>query len=102
VPKVSAACALVLIVLTAPAFAADVPGVIKRALMLVGAMETPRMLRDICDAEAPEAKAANSEAYDAWREKHGALMAAARQLLEDANERLVPVFKHDDISNAAY
>jgi hypothetical protein len=91
---VKASTCILLLVLYVPlhvGMAADMPLKVQRALTLIGTVELPRMMFELCKARAPDSAAKNSESYDAWRQKFGDLSASAWHLLEERNEVLAPM-----------
>ena len=71
--------------------AANMPLPVQRALTLIGTVELPRLMFELCKARAPESAPKNSESYDAWRQKFGELAASAWRLLDEHNETLAPM-----------
>ena len=85
---------IVLLLLCVPVqlgLAANVPLPVQRALTLIGTVELPRLMFELCKARAPESASKNSESYDAWRRKFGELGASAWRLLDEHNEALAPM-----------
>ena len=73
------------------AVAADMPPPVQRALTLIGTVEMPRLMLELCAAHAPQSATKNAESYEAWRQKFGELSASAWRLLEERNESLAPM-----------
>ena len=71
--------------------AANMPLPVQRALTLIGTVELPRMMFELCKARAPDSAVKNTERYDAWRQKFGELSASAWRLLEERNQALAPM-----------
>lgn len=71
--------------------AAEMPLPLERALTLIGTVELPRMMFELCKARAPDSASKNSESYDGWRQKFGELSASAWRLLEERNAVLAPM-----------
>jgi hypothetical protein len=85
---------IVLLLLCVPVhigMAANMPVPVQRALTLIGTVELPRMMFELCKARAPDSAAKNTESYDAWRKKFDELSASAWQLLEARNKALSPM-----------
>ena len=71
--------------------AANIPLPAQRALTLIGTVELPRLMFELCKARAPQSASKNSESYGAWRQKFGELSASAWRLLDEHNEALAPM-----------
>jgi hypothetical protein len=89
--KPSICIALLLCVPLHVGMAAEMPLPVERALMLIGTVETPRLMFELCNARAPGSASRNSASYDAWRQKFAELSASAWRLLDERNEALAPM-----------
>jgi hypothetical protein len=71
--------------------AAD-PGQGKSYMMLAGdlagAVEGPRVIKDVCVSRFPKRRAEFEDAYSAWRASHGDLLKAIDEQIARANTRL--------------
>jgi len=55
---------------------------------LMGATESPRMIRDYCSKRAPSSEAENSLLYEGWKTRNRDLLSAVAEQLARANVRL--------------
>ena len=55
---------------------------------LMGAVESPRLIRDSCAAHVPSSANENSRLYDAWKLRHKDLLDAVAEQVLRANARL--------------
>jgi hypothetical protein len=55
---------------------------------LVGAVESPRVLRDICARSVPETAAQNARAYEAWAKRNDEILVAVQAQRSRADVRL--------------
>jgi hypothetical protein len=55
---------------------------------LLGAVESPRLIRDFCATRSPSSAHENSRLYDAWKLRHADLLAAVADQVARANVRL--------------
>ncbi len=55
---------------------------------LLGAVESPRMVRDFCAAKSPATVRENAQAFEAWHTRHTDLLSAVELQVERANQRL--------------
>ena len=56
---------------------------------LVGAVEGPRVIQDVCATRFPKRRTEFEEAYAAWRARHADLLKAIDEQVVRANARLV-------------
>ena len=55
---------------------------------LVGAVETPRLVQDVCVSRFPKRRMEFTDAYSAWRVRHEELLKAIDEQVVRANARL--------------
>jgi hypothetical protein len=55
---------------------------------LLGAVESPRLIRDACATRFPSTAKENSQLYDAWKSRHKALLDSIAEQVRRANVRL--------------
>jgi hypothetical protein len=55
---------------------------------LFGAVETPRIVLDVCASRSPATADSNARLYAGWRERHRALLDAIDEQISRANVRL--------------
>jgi hypothetical protein len=55
---------------------------------LVGAVENPRLVQEMCVSRFPKRRAEFTEAYSAWRTRHGEVLKAIDEQVARANLRL--------------
>jgi hypothetical protein len=55
---------------------------------LMGAVESPRLIRDSCATHFPSSANDNARLYDAWKSRHKALLDSVAEQVRRANVRL--------------
>jgi hypothetical protein len=79
-------------VLLGTAWAVSAPGQGKSYMMLVGdlvgAVETPRLIQEVCGSRFPKRRTEFADAYSQWRTRHEELLKAIDEQVARANVRL--------------
>jgi hypothetical protein len=81
--------------------APPMPPQVQAAVALVGNMEMPRIMKDICTAKAPASADENSSTYSSWAERHAEALATATKLLAQYEAKLSPLLSAFSEGNIA-